>query len=298
MIYSALKGRIGNNLFQVATGFSLAKKNKTEFAAYIHDILLPEPDNCTLREYINQFKNTIFRNVNFVESLPANYETYHEPPDLSFLEINSKDNLIIDGYFQSEKYFDKELIRNLYSMDDDTGVYINNKYGSILKKGITSINVRRGDFVKQPHLHPACSMKYYKAAISYFGAGHQFMIISDDSKWCKKHFKGGNYFFIEEEPPVIDLYLQTLCKNNILSNSSFSWWGAWLNLNPDKIVIAPAENWVGKHHSVSTKDLLPGDWIKITNPIEIHLRLVVFYHDIIKFLVGIKRRIKAISWKK
>ena len=298
MVYSALKGRIGNNLFQIAAGYSLAKKNNSDFLAYVQDIMLPEPDNCLLSEYLNQFKDNIFRDIKFTNCLPDNYELYNEPSDLSFREIVYKDNICIDGYFTSEKYFDKSLIRDLFSIDDITNTYIERKYGNNFENKITSINIRRGDFVKQPHLHPVCSLSYYKDSIRYIGERNHFMITSDDIDWCKKHFKGTNYCFIEDEPPIIDLYLQTLCNNNIISNSSFSWWGAWLNPNPDKIVIAPSENWVGRHLNISIKDYLLQEWIKIPNPMAIHLSVIVFYYDIVRYLVSVKKSIETFAWKK
>jgi hypothetical protein len=289
MIYSVLKGRIGNNLFQIAAGYTLAARNNTEFVAYIPDFILPEPDRCTLKVYLEQFRNSILRNVKFTETFPPEFEKYIESEDLSYREIPFKENLVLDGYFQSDKYFDRDLIRDLFSLDKKTAGYINEKYGEILRQGATSINVRRGDFVKQPHLHPVCSMKYYKAAIKHFGGGERFMIISDDIEWSKRHFSREKFYFVEDEPPVVDLWLQAYCRNNIISNSSFSWWGSWLNTNPDKVVIAPSENWVGKHHNVTTKDLLPAGWIEISNPLAFRMRLIVLSHDIIKILVSFKK---------
>lgn len=298
MIYSVLKGRIGNNLFQIAVGCSLASRLCTDYKAYIPDFILPEPDKCTLRNYLSQFSDNILRSIEFTDKVPDNIIKYSENGDLAFREIPLADNIILDGYFQSEKYFDLELVRHLFSIDRQTEEYISTKYGDLLRQGVTSINVRRGDFVKQPHLHPVCSMIYYNKAIDYIGRDRPFIVISDDIDWCRKHFRGDNFHFVDDEPPITDLYLLTKCKNNIISNSSFSWWGAWLNSEPDKLVIAPAENWIGKHHRVSTKDLLPDEWIKIPNPVSLNLRLIIFYHDIIKFLVGFKKKIRFILWRK
>ncbi len=295
MIYSILKGRIGNNLFQIAAGYTLAVRNNSDFTAYIPDFILPEPDKCTLKKYLEQFNDNLLRKIRFTEHLPNGCEIYHEPEDLSFKEIPFKNELVINGYFQSEKYFDKKLVRDLFSIDKSTAKYIESRYGEILKKGITSINIRRGDFVSRPHLHPVCSMKYFKEAVEYFGRNSDFFVISDDIEWCKRQFKGENYFFIEDEPPAIDLYLQTLCSNNIISNSSFSWWSAWLNLNPVKTVIAPGENWTGKLNPYrNNKDLLPSEWLQFQNPLETRFKVKVLFSKAIMFLVRIKKRLKKI----
>lgn len=297
MVYSALKGRIGNNLFQIAAGLSLARKNNTQFAAHIRKFILPEPDNCFLSVYLNQFRSNILRNVVLLEDIPEDVINYKES-GLSFCPIKYQHNIVLDGYFQSEKYFDKKLIRELFSIDKLTDAFIRSKYDDILLQEITSINVRRGDFTAIPQYHPVCSITYYRNAIKYIGADKLFMVISDDIVWCKKKFKGDNFYFVEDENPAIDLYLQSLCTNNIISNSSFSWWGAWLNSNPDKIVIAPSENWVGKLHPLSdTQDLLPGNWVKLSNPLNYSSRIKVFHTRILQLLNIRVRLLKKILTK-
>ena len=292
MVYSALKGRIGNNLFQIAAGISLAKQNNTDFAACIQNIMLPEPDYCLLSKYLTQFKDNILRNIILLNEIPQGSIKYNEQ-EFSYDPIKYENNILLDGYFQSEKYFDGNLIKNIFSIDETTKKYILGKFGHLFTGNITSINVRRGDFLMNPENNPVCSVKYYFNAINYIGNRNYFLIISDDIQWCKKKFKGNNFFFIEDENPVVDLYLQSFCTNNIISNSSFSWWGAWLNGNPHKIVIAPRENWFGVFQShLNTKDLIPKEWVKISNPIEFSLRLRVFLSSFKKLLVSQKKRLK------
>ncbi|HUX57242.1 MAG TPA: alpha-1,2-fucosyltransferase [Bacteroidales bacterium] len=294
MIYSVLKGRVGNNLFQIAAGHSLASRLCTDYKAYIPDFILPEPDKCTLRNYLSQFSDNILRNIEFTDTVPDNILKYSETGDLSFREIPFTDNIILDGYFQSEKYFDEKLVRHLFSIDGKTEDYISREYGDLLRQGVTSINVRRGDYVKQPHLHPVCSMIYYNEAIDSIGRDKLFIVISDDIGWCRRHFRGANFHFIDDEPPVIDLYLQTKCKNNIISNSSFSWWGAWLNPDPEKIVAAPGENWIGKLHPfIMSADLLPETWQKFTNPTDLPSKIIIVKKQAVRKLVEFKKNISA-----
>jgi hypothetical protein len=180
-----------------------------------------------------------------------------------------------------------------YSIDSQTLAYINKKYNDVFLNEVTSVNVRRGDFTSLPEYHPVCSISYFRNAINYIGKRKIYLVISDDIEWCKKSFKGDNYYFIENENPTVDLYLQSLCANNIISNSSFSWWGAWLNTNSDKIVISPSENWVGKKHPVqNTNDLLPETWIKLPNPLTCNVRMRGLFKSLIQILVSLKKMLK------
>lgn len=173
------------------------------------------------------------------------------------------ENLLLWGYFQSEKYFDAPLVRELFKIHPDTYHLLNRKYGDLLKEEITSINVRRGDYLKCPDYHPVCTLDYFNHAIDLIGRDKHFLITSDDLAWCRENFIGKNFHFADRTAPEENLYLQTLCTNNIISNSSFSWWGAWLNSNTDKQVVAP-RIWYGPQaENLNTQDLLPDSWLKI-----------------------------------
>lgn len=137
------------------------------------------------------------------------------------------------------------------------------KYGSLLKEDVCSINVRRGDYLNCSDYHPVCSLEYFNQAIDRIGRDKQFLITSDDLPWCKENFIGDHFHFADRTVPEENLYLQALCTNNIISNSTFSWWGAWLNPNVNKKVIAP-KVWYGPQAAdLNTQDLLPDSWIQI-----------------------------------
>ena len=112
-----------------------------------------------------------------------------------------------------------------------------------------------------PNHHPACNLGYYKEAIKLMDV-NKFIVFSDDMSWCKENFVGDEFIFMENNSDYIDLWLMSLCDNNIIANSSFSWWGAWLNQNPNKKVIAP-KKWFGPAINHNTKDLIPESWIII-----------------------------------
>ena len=124
-------------------------------------------------------------------------------------------------------------------------------------------------------------MEYYNKAIKQFDKDSNFLIFSDDIEWAKNNFKGDNFYFITENkiegndvmdtlniskgghPDYIELYMMSLCDHNIIANSSFSWWGAWLNENPNKKVIAP-KKWFGPAYGdINDNDLVPETWTRL-----------------------------------
>ncbi|WP_304246933.1 alpha-1,2-fucosyltransferase [Parabacteroides gordonii] len=254
MIYIKLDGRLGNNLFQIAAGASLAEKLGVAYKAVPLD-----------KEYAGQFKQSIFRKIDFQEIFPENLFVYKEPC-FKYRQIPLQSDMIIDGYFQSEKYFDKELVRDLFEIDEDTRAYINHKYRFVLDRSPVSIHVRRGDYLDLQRYYSICQMDYYEKAMKHFPPDTTYLIVSDDIDWCKMNFKGDNFFFSENETPLTDLYLQSFCTHNIIGNSTFAWWGAWLNPNPDKKVIYPSP-WFGFYYrNYNTKDLCPPEWVQVTIP--------------------------------
>jgi len=137
------------------------------------------------------------------------------------------------------------------------------KYNFLKNKKTTSIHVRRGDYVNHPNHHPTQSLEYYLEAIKILKDETElFLVFSDDINWCKENIKLDNVVYIENEKDYIELYLMSVCTNNIISNSSFSWWGAWLNKNEDKKVIGPLK-WFGDAIKHNTGDVLPENWIKL-----------------------------------
>jgi Glycosyl transferase family 11 len=194
---------------------------------------------------------------------------YHFDPAL----LHAKDNAYLTGYWQSEKYFSdiQEIIRRDFTAKKP----LEGKNLELAKKiwspQSVSLHIRRGDYVSNPQtmkLHQACGMDYYQQCVDYLSrqikAPH-FFIFSDDPMWVSKNLNLGVPFtFVDHNPPkngYEDLRLMSLCKHHIIANSSFSWWGAWLNQNPGKIVLAPKKwfNSVG----YNTKGLIPDEWLKI-----------------------------------
>ncbi len=253
MIYVVFSDRLGNNLFQMAAALSLSKK--IIICVPIHEEYL-----ATLK-----YSSTFFKGFEILDYIPAGIPVYEEPfYHYDKIPYADDSDIVIKGYFQSYRYFDRALVLNQYSIDDNTRTFIEKKYPEILKGGYTSIHVRRGDYLKMLYKHPFCGLKYYKKAIDLIGENENFIIVSDDITWCKNNIKLKNLIFAENTSPIIDLYIQSYCENNVLSNSSFSWWGAYLNKHINKKVIVPSL-WFGYKANFSTKDLLPSDYIVINN---------------------------------
>ena len=270
MLHIHLKGRLGNNLFQIAAGASLAKANGDAFCVSVPDKANDPGLSTSFAELIN-LQKTILRKVEVREEWNTQQATYSEK-QFNYGPIPYQQEMSISGYFQSEKYFDKQFVRELFAIDEETKNYILGKYGEILSQDVTSIHIRRGDYLKNIDVHPICSMDYFRQAIRVIGKEKPFLIVSNDIEWCKKQFKGENFYFAENESAVVDLYLQSLCANNIISNSSFSWWGAWLNANPEKKVLVP-DPWFGiSTKNMDSSDLIPEGWAKVPNRMPVYLQ--------------------------
>lgn len=237
---SGFTQRLGNQLFQIAAAYALAKRNNVDF-------LCPE------WEYQKYF-NTQFKPYNGepIEKRFAEKGFHYDP-------IPFHDNLSIDGYFQSAKYFDNIDIHELFKFKHEYSTYpFPDKYASI--------HVRRTDYLKYPDHHPLCTLEYYREAIKRSGYKN-FIVFSDDTEWCRENFTDKKYTFVfsNGRTDIEDFQLMSQYKCNIISNSTFSWWAAYLNKNPDKVVITPSEdNWHGPGYAhYDHSDLLPWNWIQI-----------------------------------
>lgn len=248
-------------MFQIAAIEYLAYKNNTTVGYFnwesqlkkIDDDIRHNPSIKHASEY-----NNIFKNLSFPPTLPP--KSYANVP-FHYIDLPFQEETCYNGFFQSEKYFpDKEFITNLFSPSKFVIDQLS-KYNDLLTQGTTcAIHVRRGDYLKFSHVHFLQPLDYYKKGIETIKADY-YLFFSDDLQWCKENFKGSNYYFIEDKD-YVELFLMTKCDHNIISNSSFSWWGAWLNENKNKVVIGP-NKWFGSAINHGTSDVIPESWIKI-----------------------------------
>lgn len=297
MINVQLNGGLGNQMFQYAFGKALAYKHSTKLlldtsqlnkkknapgmtTRYLELDIFNLDLNEANENQLRRLKPLPYRIANALSlklGLPGiQTSKYFIENGFSFnstIERIGKD-CFLTGYWQSFKYFQniEPIIRKEFQfkhiLDDKNLERVN----QIKKENSISLHIRRSDFVnnKFHDIHGSCSLDYYRKAIEYLADKVRspfFFIFSDDMEWARTHlnlnfpceFIAGN----SGKQSYIDLQLMSLCQHNIIANSSFSWWGAWLNPNPDKLVVAPKQWFADEKMNTQTKDLIPGTWIRL-----------------------------------
>jgi hypothetical protein len=176
-------------------------------------------------------------------------------------DIKRSSVLFIEGYFQSYKYFtnNKTAIfrpESLFARFSLAPLY-NAYFNAIMESSAVSVHVRRVQYNHE------LSMTYYDEAITMLRtkvAIPKFFIFSDNLDWCREHFTGSDICFVAVTVPdeIQELYLMTQCKHHIIANSSFSWWGAWLSPNDEKVVVAPKATQIGVPN-----EFYPSEWLTI-----------------------------------
>lgn len=268
MIYAIPIGGLCNLMFVVAAAISISKKYGVEFCIPGLDGHLTYVKNFYGKEWIpNEYKNYIFHNVNSC-GYPTGTKRYEFPFHFTNIHIEEKD-AVISGHFQSELYFieHRDIVLEQFREKKPVTDIINQKYESILNYKITSLHVRRTDYLNYPDHHPLPGIEYYRESIDLLNKDTElFILFSDDLEWAKENICPINkeIKIINEEKDYICMYLMARCHNNIIANSSFSWWGAYLNPNNKKTIIAP-QKWFGKAYDgiCDYKDVIPKSWIKI-----------------------------------
>ncbi len=254
-----LTGQLGNQLFQIAAATSLALDNGAK-------VIVPELKY--LQEWeIPTNRNAVLWRVD-VSDPDTNISYYYDEPTFTYSPIPYYPNMRIQGYFQSEKYFakyKKEIIE-LFSPHEYILHDLQTRYSEIIfNENTVSIHVRT--YMQNDPNHQWYHLngrKYVEKAMAFFPYYSSFIIFSDNIPWCKQHLRGlrPHMRFIEGDTHYNDFFLMSMCRHNIISNSSFSWWAAYLNKNPDKIVIAP-KNWFTERVGANTSDLIPKEWLMI-----------------------------------
>ena len=248
-------GGLGNQMFQIATAYAHALRNKFPCGFDLYNNNLPLQGNPAYN-----YKSTLYGTLSKITLADYNLEPYPEHTG-EYRQIPAKDNIILKGYFQSYKYFDdfRDEILELFLNDEarySTLMRLNINFSVELHDSV-SVHIRRGDYLKFPNNHPIPDMAYYIDALLQIKKEADvrcILVFSDDIKWCKEHFNAPQARFIEGLPDCEDMLLMSLCNHNILANSSFSWWGAYLNQNPQKIVYAP-KKWFGTAVKHSWSDI-------------------------------------------
>ena len=292
MIISNIIGGLGNQMFQYAAGRACSlrlgvplKLDTRDFSGYqlhqgfeldrlfnCHAEIAADADLANILGWQGaKLAQRLLRRPQFKY---LRHKSYVVEPHFTYWSGISqlKDNKYLYGYWQSEKYFIEfaDKIRADFTFKLPFSIKNAELAKHIAQVNAVSLHVRRGDYVNNPNttaMHGVCSIEYYRLAIDYiFAHVYQpvFYIFSDDIAWVKEHIKmDAMCHYIDHNQgseSYNDMRLMSLCKHNIVANSSFSWWGAWLNENAEKIVIAPKQ-WFSK--PADTSDLIPASWIRV-----------------------------------
>ena len=291
MIIVNVYGGLGNQMFQYATAYALSRATqqdlKLDTQRFKKDALRDFELSCftletvratqeevtSLRTYEESLFEKLLRKLKGTKkTLAASYikeKFYHFDETL----LSVKSECYLDGYWQSEKYFSmyrEEILKQFTAknnLHNDSQVYIEKMQNT----PSVSLHIRRGDYVSNPDansFHGLCSLAYYKSAVEEMNRqipNAHYFIFSDDLVWAKE-----NLTFIdqisfvdlgEDVPDYEEIILMSQCEHNVIANSSFSWWGAWLGEIERRVVIAPKQ-WFNDS-SVNTEDLIPSRWIRL-----------------------------------
>ena len=291
MIIARLIGGLGNQMFQYAVGRRLSHVLCAELKLDISEF-----NNCTFRRYtlgafnilenfaeqrevdrIRYHKNRILKHLFRYLSRHSNTYTksyiqeshFHFDPNI----LTLPDNVYIDGFWQSEKYFADiaHIISEEFTLKNEQIGKDKELAAQINSTESISIHIRRQDYIRDPNtirFHGHCHLEYYLNAIETLTKAIKrphFFIFSDEPEWTQLNFKikyPTTYISHNgSDRDFEDLRLMSQCSHHIIANSTFSWWAAWLNKNPDKMVFAP-QKWFNTSR-LDTKDLLPDKWVRI-----------------------------------
>jgi len=297
MIIVSLFGGLGNQMFQYACGKSVASRLGVELKL---DVSLvqdrAERKNFTYRDYelgvfkikeeiatieeVRQYIPNLWNSKLYLKQLYKlkrffNGNSFYNEK-LKFIynkDIEQvKDNTYLYGYFQTEIYF--KTLRNellqIFRIQQEIDLINSSLISQMKSENSISIHVRRGDYLNSP-FEILDIQNYYQKAIEFIQKeinSPVFYIFTNDYLWVEKNFELLNIKktivkINSDNQSYLDMILMSNCKHNICANSSFSWWGAWLNTNPSKIVIAPDRWFKNAEYVNSISDLLPKGWITI-----------------------------------
>ena len=285
-------GGLGNQMFQYAAGRCLAHLHNTELKLDLTYLNADSLNKYTKREYkldvfnisaqiagendLKKFQplergkitRTLMRKLPILFSkLIANESGHNFQKEF----YSYPKHVYLNGFWQSENYFEpiKDILLKEFSLKEKLDVKNEELASQIKNSASVSLHIRRGDYVDRKEsndLHGLCSLEYYEKAIKHIqktNPGINLFVFSDDVAWAKANLKTDVpvNFIDSNNSGHVDMYLMSLCKHNIIANSSFSWWGARLNQNPNKTVIAPMQWFADVNHA--TPDIYPENWVKI-----------------------------------
>lgn len=261
MISSMLIGRLGNSMFQIAASIGYATKYGYNWA--VQEV--PHNNESSIHRVYPYLPKTNKKGNRYQEHPPKHCTQHNKHFDLCHFDYHDIPDVGPDVYFigfwQSYKYFEicKESIKNIFKLPHVSGY-----------EDYVSIHVRRGDYVQHAGSFPPITFHYIKKALAKINTG-KAIVFSDDINWCKENLNHLNTSYLrieysEGRNELQDLSLHASCGHHIIANSTFSWWGAYLGHNHNRIVVSPSvKTWFGPAAGVKSPvvDLILSDWIQI-----------------------------------
>lgn len=245
------KGNLGNQLFQIAATIGLAQKHGHDYA------FLPW-------QYQSFFKNPLPVLATLPEKLMSVTEKQFHHHDWDFPDSGQAYDLV--GWLQSERYFDRAKTQHYFEFTDSLVSKLKSKYELAFEKPTILVSIRRGDFVNHPDYLQLPIQFYLNALLEFFPdwQSRNLIVLSDDIGYCKFHFSFlDNVFFGDGLNAIEQLCLGSLCDDFIISNSTFSWWTAWLGEKQHSKIICPHQNFDGdKRKQCDDRDYFPKRWIR------------------------------------
>ena len=284
MIISHIFGGLGNQLFQYATGRAIAEKynvplklDQSAFSEYkLRNFDLDKfnlPVEIASETELAQLKPHGLVSRALQRLKPVSMRTYFRERVVHYNKSIEKagPNLYLKGYFQSEKYFNSIAgrLKTELVIKPEYLAKVTALANGLKNENSVSIHIRRGDYTSAAaaSIHPLLTQTYYLKAIELITRkipSPVFYFFSDDQEWTRQNLPVDNAVYVSgtlSKTHLEDFHLMSHCRHNIIANSSFSWWCAWLNDNPSKTVIAPNE-WFTKGYQ-KVDDRIPGSWLKL-----------------------------------
>lgn len=271
-----LAARLGTDLFFDISGFAKEGYTKREYALDVFDLTakFASQNEINKLKYINNPARYYWHRLN-VKINPFYKSTYFREKQFNYMQniLDLFGDVYMEGQWQTEKYFSSQASQIIKDFTPrNASVFRKDDwYFKIKNTNSVSIHIRRGDYVSCPKFKKyfyTMTPSYYQKSLKMLAKKTGKLVVfifGKDQKWARKFLKFPlETFYIKSgkgEHDAKDMWLMSQCKHNIIANSSFSWWGAWLNQNPNKIVVAP-QKWF-KDSSINTSDLIPEKWIKI-----------------------------------
>jgi hypothetical protein len=272
MVVPNLKGGLGNQMFQIACAYAYAKRLGTTFA-----INYNIPHHGGQGNPPSKYRDTLFKNIPTTDIVP--YDIVVSEKGFTYNELpKTRGDILLDGYWQSEKYFAdyRDEIEKLFYFSDADKEKWNKLTERLEPESIIGCHVRRGDYVHYEHTHPCLGRSYYNEAISYLERSNTIITenVVDNVVVCCDDWYALNeeniftpteyikYYSTSGSNELQDLYTLSMCKRLVMSNSTFSWWAAFLGRSRGNTVVTP-KRWFGKHGPQDTDDLYNTFWYKI-----------------------------------